>query len=258
MMRLERWRSPAATVTAAPARPRAGWLLAALFLAATAVAGSADDMDGPPHIAVSGQGSVSAQPDIARADLGTRATGETVGEAMAQARLTMSRILDALKQAGVKDRDVITTRFAINRERVPQSRAFGIGEEGLVERYAVTNLVAVTIRDLDRADAVLDRAVDAGANEVRGITFAIEDEEEVAAEARRRASAQARAKAEQLARLHGVSLGEPLRITEGGAGAGPRPMYARSAAMEAGSATVSVGELTFTARINVVYAIETE
>ncbi len=235
-------------------RGAASVAMAALAVVALA-AGSAGaaDFEGRRHIAVSGEGSVSVLPDIARADLGTRVTGETVSEAMGQARLTMQRILDSLNQAGVADKDILTTRFAIHRERVP-----GRGEERQEERYAVTNMVGVTIRDLDRADSVLDLAIDAGANEVRGIRFAIEDEDEVAAEARQLAAAQARAKAQQLARLHGVTLGEPIRIAESGAGAGPRPMYARSAGLAAESATVTVGELTFTARLEVVYEIEAE
>ena len=153
---------------------------------------------------------------------------------------------------------MITTRFAIHRERVPGPRPANRGDGQAEERYAVTNMVGVTIRDLERADTVLDRAIDAGANEVHGISFAIENENEVAAKARREAAAQARGKAEQLARLHGVTLGDPIRISESGGGAGSRPMYARSASLAAESATVSVGELTFSARLDVVYEFETE
>lgn len=233
-----------------------GAAVALLLICAVGGAG-AQEYAGRRHIAVSGEGTVSVAPDIAFAEMGVRVTGQTVGEAMAEARRTMSRILEALQQAGVAEKDVITSRFDVHRERAPGARPPGPGEDHAEEHYAVANLVRVTIRDLDRADAVLDQAIDAGANEVQGIRFAIEKESEVAAEARRLAAAEARTKAEQLARLHGVVLGEPIRIAEGGGG-GPRPMYARAVGMAAESSTVSIGELTFSARLDVVYEIETD
>lgn len=239
-------------------RATAAAAVAVALVVAWSGAARAQEYEGRRHIAVSGEGSVRVRPDVAHADLGIRVTGETVGEAMGEARRSMERVLDALKQAGVAEGDVTTSRFAIRRERVPIPRRGGPDEGKVEERYAVNNMVRVTIRDLDRAGAVLDHAIDAGANEVHGVRFAIEEEDEVAAEARQLAAARARAKAEQLARLHGVALGEPIRIAEAGTGPGPGPMYARAAGMSAESATVSVGELTFSVRLDVVYEIEAD
>ena len=236
---------------------RAAALVAAVVLAAAWSNAAAQEYGGRRHIAVSGEGSMRVQPDIARAELGIRVTGQTVGEAMGEARQLMARILDAVEQTGVAGEDVITSRFAIHRERVPVARPGRRDDGELEERYAVNNMVQVTIRDLDRADAVLDRAVEAGANEVHGVRFALEAEEEVAAEARRLAAAHARSKAEHLARLHGVALGAPIRIAEAASGA-PAPMYARALGRGAESPTVSVGDLTFSARLHVVYEIEAE
>jgi len=121
----------------------------------------------------------------------------------------------------------------------------------------VTNMVRVRIRDLDRAAVVVDGAIGAGANEMRGISFGLEDAEDAASRARELAAAQARARAAQLADLHGLSLGQPLRIVEAPAG-GREPMMARASLAAAEGATVSPGELAFRVRLQVVYAIAEE
>ncbi|MFC1526131.1 SIMPL domain-containing protein [Candidatus Latescibacterota bacterium] len=238
---------------------RVAGLVAVVWLCLVASAWSDDDEDcRRPQISVTGEGSVSVRPDVAQANLGLRVTGATVGEAMGESRQHMARVLDALRQSGVAEKDVITSQFSIHRERqVPAPRRDGGAEMEEEPQYVVTNMVRVTIRDLDRADLVLDRAIDAGANEVHGIRFALEDEEEAAAGARELAVAQARAKAAQLAQLHGAQLGPPIRIAEMSGGGGPRPMMSRAMA-SAESATVTVGELTFSARVEVVYEIEVD
>ena len=116
-------------------------------------------------------------------------------------------------------------------------------------------MVTVTIRDLERIDDVLEAATEAGANEVHGIHFDVEKTAKPAAQARQLASEQARVKAAQLAQLNGAELGPVLRIRElGGAGAsGPRMAEAMTLQAES---SVSVGELQFTAHLEVVYGLQ--
>ena len=124
----------------------------------------------------------------------------------------------------------------------------------MLERFAVRNLVLVTIRDLERAGQILDGIIDAGANEVRGIRFILEDDRAPKDRARELASLDARHRAEQLARLQGASLGRVLRISESGV----RPVRAEAMMMrasDAGSSTVSAGDLTLSAHLQVVYEL---
>ena len=110
------------------------------------------------------------------------------------------------------------------------------------------------IRDIDRAGVLLDRLVEAGANEVRGIRFVLQDDTEMALQARALAAEDARQKARHLAELHDARLGKVLRISESGVRA-VRPEAMLMKAMDTGSSTVSAGELTFVAHLQVIYEL---
>lgn len=219
-----------------------------LLLASTAVA---QDVLQGRHITVSGTGSVRARPDLAIAELGVTTYGETATQAMAQNRRLVASLLLALSQNDVEEADVLTSNFAIRRERVPQSRR---SDDHGEERFVVRNLLQVTIRDIERAGVLLDRLVEAGANEVRGIRFTLQDDTELALQARALAAADARQKAQHLAELHDAHLGKVLRISESGVRA-VRSEVMMMRAVETSSSTVSAGELTFAAHLQVVYEL---
>jgi uncharacterized protein YggE len=119
--------------------------------------------------------------------------------------------------------------------------------------YRAVNTVEVTIRDLDKAGQVLGAAAGAGANQMFGIAFEIEDPAPLEAEARKKAMADARTRAERLAELGGVKLGPPVSISEAGGGMPvPGPMVMRA---EVGQVPIERGELTVVATVQVVYSI---
>lgn len=120
--------------------------------------------------------------------------------------------------------------------------------------YTATNNVEVTIRNLDLAGRVLSAATNAGANQLYGIRFEIEDPSALQAEARKKAVEDAHARAERLAQLAGVKLGPAVSISElDGGGSGPVPMFAM-AKMDS-AAPVERGELTITSTVQIVYAL---
>ena len=100
----------------------------------------------------------------------------------------------------------------------------------------------------------LSAATSAGANQLYGIRFEIEDLAPLQAEARKKAVEDARARAERLAQLAGVKLGPAVSIVElDGGGSGPVPTMAM-ARMEA-AAPVERGELTISTTVQIVYAL---
>lgn len=201
------------------------------------------------QIAVSGEGQVSVKPDVARTSLGVRSSAPTVAEAMGRNRAAMHKVLAVLRDLGIEERDIRTTHFALNYDP-PQPREKGGEEEG---KYWVDNMVLVTIRDLERVDAVLEQATQVGADQIWGLHFAVDRPDSAAAEARKLAAEQARAKAEQLAQLHGARLGPVINISEM-EDRGGGPMLMKAAMRDEGM--TSAGELSFGIRLQVVYGIE--
>ena len=73
------------------------------------------------------------------------------------------------------------------------------------------------MRDVTKVASVIDVLVGAGANEIGGINFIVSQPSKLLDEAREKAIADARRKAEIYAKAAGVTLGEPISISEEGA-----------------------------------------
>jgi len=213
----------------------------------------------PRTITVVGEGSVKIQPDIARANIGVETFGATVKVATSQAAATMDAVLAALKSQGIAEKDIQTTGYSVWVER--NSGPDGNTSDKVV--YHVNNNVSVTIRDLAKVGAVLDAAIEAGANSIYGVSFSVAEPEKLEAEARGKAIANALAKAKELAQLNGVEVGAVVSVSEVvGAGGGSYDsnfmrLSAEKAAYSGGGAgSVSPGELELALRLQVVYQIQ--
>ncbi len=234
---------------------RPAWGAVPLAIGLAAAAAAADSrVPGEPHggfpprrtISVVGEGQATGTPDVARTSLGVEIRSPRAGTAVADASSRMTAVVAALKKAGIGARDIRTSDFSVNFER-PAEQPPQPGQ------YVVRNVVEVTIRDRDRVGDVLDGALAAGANDVFGISFSIDDPRPLRAKARDAAVADARARAEGLARASGVALGPLLSLSEEG-GSSPRPVAMRAMSLAAGP-PIESGELTISAQVEAVYEI---
>ena len=118
-------------------------------------------------------------------------------------------------------------------------------------------MVQVTIRDMDKVGDVIDNAVKAGANNVWGISFALDKTDTLETQAREAAVKDARARAESLAGLNDVQVGDVIAVSEV-VGSQPLPMFSTADAkgLGGGGTPAEPGEVTFTTQIQVVYGIK--
>jgi uncharacterized protein YggE len=211
-------------------------------------------------ITVVGSGEVKAAPDVARVNLGVEVTAPTVSAATDEAEQRMTDVLAALKAAGIADKDIQTSNFSINFEqqnpnptpRVESATAVTDTVEGV---YHVSNMVQVTLRDMTAVGDVIDAAIKAGANNIWGVSFDLENTGALEEQARKAAVTDARARAESLAELNGVKVGEVIAISEV-IGASPAPMFAQAARATGGGVSVEPGEVSFATQIQIVYGIQ--
>lgn len=197
-------------------------------------------------VSVAGLGTADGRPDTAYVNLGFTAENKSLATARNEAAAQMTEVLDKIKQLGVAEKDIQTSNYSIWHDP----------ERGV---FVVSNEVQVVIRNVEASSRLLDGAIAAGANRVHGVSFAIENREALEAQAREKALQEARAKAEELARLGGVTIGAPIAISEGTTQ--PEPMYYREMAVAAedaaGRATpIEPGELKVQVTVQVTYAIE--
>jgi uncharacterized protein len=226
----------------APFAALAATLLAAPALAQTALV---------PMITVSGEATVSVAPDQAQIEAGVASDAKTAREASEANNSAMSKVLLALKGAGIAEKDYQTSRLSLQPQYAPNRS----GPSPIVG-YRASNRVTVRIREVGKLASVIDVLVGAGANDIGGINFTVSNASKLLDEARERAVADARRKAEIYAKAAGVALGAPLSISEEGA---PGPVLYRAKVASAGmavSAPVAQGEETLQVNVSVSWAIK--
>jgi uncharacterized protein len=214
---------------------------------------------GVRSVTVVGEGSVLIEPDIARANIGVEVVQATVQEAVAEAREIMEAVLAALEEAGVAAEDIQTSGYNIWAERNFGGEMGRSSEEQV--RYRVSNNVSVTIRDLEGVSTVLDAAIDAGANNVYGVSFSLDDPTTIESEAREKAVENALTKAEELAGLTDTEVGAVISISEvigqgGGYFAGNFAAGARDGLGGGGAGPIAPGQLRLTMQLQITYELQ--
>jgi len=222
-------------------------LVAGLVLVAAALAGSlrpegaaAVDPDDLDTVTVSGTGIVLAVPDRALISAGVETRAPTAKAALAANAVAMRKVLDALRGRGGKN---VTT------QTVSLSSAFDAN--GQVDGFVATNLASAETT-LGGAGALIDAAVDAGANSVSGPSLSRSDADALYRQALVRAVEDAEERAETLAEAAGRSLGAVKAVTEGGDVAIP---YAAKESAAADSTPVVSGAQEQTASVSVTYVL---
>lgn len=205
-------------------------------------------------ISVSGVGEAFGRPDLATVQVGVSVTNADVGDAVAESNARMEAITAALVEMGVSAGDIQSTNFSVwPEDRYDPQTGQPTGERV----YHVDSTVVAKVRQIDRAGEAIEVALDAGANNVYGLGFSIDDTADLEAQARALAIEDARERAEQLAEEFGVGLGEVVTINE--ASYGPPMTYSPAVGGMGGGGgapPISEGTLALNVTVNVTYAIE--
>jgi uncharacterized protein YggE len=207
---------------------RIGWIIAgtlAGFVLALQVPSLAQDpstgavSETQRTITVSGTATITAQPDEALVTLGVHTQAGNAQATLEQNAAKMSKVLDALRNAGLSADDLATT----NVNLYPMYGSDGQNVTG----YQTDNQIQATIHDLAKVGNVIDAAVSAGANVASGVTFQLSDQNQGQGQALAHAIANAKSKAEAMAAAAGAGIGDVVTINESTtATPTPYPMYA--------------------------------
>lgn len=223
--------------------------LSALILAGSAAMASAqtspvvaDTMFRATTLNLAAYGETKVVPDMATISLGVQTDAPTAEAAIRENANKMSRVIAALKRGGLSDREIQTSNLSLSPQYVYQ--------ENLPPRltgYQASNQVIVTVRELTRLGAIVDATVNAGADNVGGISFGIDDPTSAENAARLEAVSALNAKAELYARAMGYRVARLVTMTEGGGYSPvppPMPMMARAESAKYDAVTqISPGEM---------------
>lgn len=187
---------------------------------------------------VSAVGTVSRVPDLAIISAGVVTRSTTATGAIAENATRMERVRDALRRAGIQDRDIQTSSINLNPDYRYQEN-----QPPVLTGYQASNNVSIKFRDIRNSGKILDALVAQGANQINGPSLTIDKPETAYDEARTKALAVGRARAELYARSLGMRVVRLLSVSEsGGFNRPPMPMYARAeAAMADAKTTIDPG-----------------
>jgi uncharacterized protein YggE len=157
----------------------------------------------------------------------------------------MAAVLAALKESGVADADVQTSRLSLEPQRNRDNPQ--------VTGFQATNRVSVTVREVNKVGEILDKLVTAGANTLSGIDFVVSDYSKLLDKVRADAVADAKRKAEIYVQAAGVGLGRPIMITEQGAPV--RPMLKMAAPAAGPAVPIAAGEEQISVSVTVAYEL---
>ncbi len=220
----------------------------------------AEENDRPPLIVVSGQGEVRVKPDMAVLRLGAEAQADNAADAQQQVNQTVNAVIEAVKKHDIPARKIQTSSLSLHPVYSQANRMVrnegGVHEPKIVG-YRASNVITIQIDDLPKIGDVIDQSIVAGANQVQGLMFGLQNDAPPRIRAMQDAVGEARNKAEAVAEALGVQLGAVYEAAES-SGFQPMPMVQpmmRMAAMESAGAPIAFGELKVTASVTLKYVI---
>jgi len=224
------------------------WAVALLGIAgllALPASAATSETTPPATITVTGTGTVSSAPQVTMWSFGATARADTASGAFAAASTTMRKVNAALKAEGIAPDDMQTQQVSL----MVQESGDGTKTIG----YAASSSVQVTVRALEKAGAVVDAAVAAGATDVSGPSFDVAGRDDLYRRALGAAVDDATAKARVLAASAGVTLGRIASLTEG---SGAVPVIGHDASPQSGGGVpIEPGQSEVTASVTATFAV---
>lgn len=212
-------------------------------------------------ISVSGSITKSVTPDKADITISVETLDKSASKSQSDNAATAQKVRDALKAAGIDDKDIKTVGYYLNEE-FKWNRTT---EESESVGYRTTNTIQVTVRDLTKTGTVIDASAQAGANRVTGVSFSLsqQKEDELRTQALQEASANAKSKATSMATGLGITLGQVFSASENASYS--MPYYRSNYAMETGAVAkdaalpttpITAGDVDFTVSVSVQFEIQ--
>ncbi len=204
-----------------------------------------------PHITVSGDAVISAEPDQAEIDIGVVTQSRTAPEASKENAERLARVLAEVKKQIGKGDEVKTSGYSLAPTyRYPQ------GGKPEIVGYTASNTLRIKTTNLSLVGRLIDSAMQAGANNVQRLVFTLKDELSAQLEALKTASAKARAKAEATAASLGLKIVRIIAVNEGERVVQPVFRQAMAARAEAASAPTPIEPGTVEIRSTVSMTVE--
>lgn len=228
-------------------------IIGGLFFVGGSLAQKSYSAKSPRTITVTGLGTINTTPDTAEVTLGVQTGRQKTSQiTMSTLNNKIAAITAAVEAVGIEQKNIKTDSLWLNPA---YDYVNGTQRDA---GFEATQNVKITIKDISKLSAVIDASVEAGANQVQNVQFAVSESNNASTNAREMAISNAQQKAQQLAQQLGVTLGRVESFTESNQGYNPPvPMMARaeSDAGMGGGAVVPEGEQVVQSNVTIMYSI---
>jgi len=163
-------------------------------------------------IEVNGEGRVFGRPDILRIQVGISEVALTSKEAQSKLNANVQKVISALKANKVEDKDIQTVELSLIQEVEWNNNTKKILGQRATQRFMVT--IRGIQKDLEISGKVIDSVTIINGVEISSMQFDIDDKTELYKEGRELAFKKAKQKADDLAKVAGLSLSKPIRIQD--------------------------------------------
>ncbi|MBX7482988.1 SIMPL domain-containing protein [Qipengyuania qiaonensis] len=184
--------------------------LAAATIASNSHAAEVQIQSQGPVVELSVSETVDAKPDTVNINAGVTSQAGTAVEAMRLNAQEMTAVIDRITALGIDGDDIQTSGINLGAQYDYDQAT----RRQVFRGYQASNRVNVTLRQVPRAGEVLDALVAAGATDIGGPSFSLDDDTSARAQARRAAFDKARTQAEEYARWSGFSGVRLLEVNE--------------------------------------------
>ncbi len=211
-------------------------------------------------ISVSGKGEVTATPNIASFSFSVEESASNVADAQTAATKKTNAILEYIKKNNVADKDIKTLSYNIYPRYDYQNGTYYNPGKQILSAYVVSQTVEIKVRNMSEAGKLLTGIGEFGATNVSGLSFSVDNQEQLMLDARDKAITDARDQAKKLANALGVKLGAIRGFYES---MPYQPMYygrdmlmsASGSAKEGAAPELPSGESKIKSEVTVTYEI---
>jgi uncharacterized protein YggE len=178
--------------------------------------------------------------------------------AQSQVNEVMQAILAAVTALNVPERAIRTEQLSLspvygdmrpvpNQEQRNEPRIVG---------YSASNVVSVDLDDIARIGDVIDAGIEAGANQLQGISFHTRDDSAARADALRLAVQDARRQADAMAAALGMRVAGVRELVSGDANVQPPQPYATARFALEAATPIQPGQVEITATVTATFFLE--
>jgi uncharacterized protein YggE len=186
-------------------------LALATLLSVSAYAQERERRPLPPSVTVTGEGIVTAEPDVAEIEIGVVTEAKAAPQASKENAAKLAKVIAEVKKLLGPGDEIKTIGYSLN----PNYRYPREGGKPELTGYTATNVVRVRTGALQGVGSLIDTATQSGANKIQRLVFTLKDEDAAKRDALRNATAKAKSKAEDVARALGLKIARVLSVNEG-------------------------------------------